>query len=295
MFNKIINDETGLFVNQRFIATRPFKAKGYKAGSMITTEIRFDDECGNRKQSFAITGSVKEPGVFDVSMCGCIHEEIAAHFPEFAPLIKWHLFDTAGPMHYVANTVYHASNRDHSGRAAGEPSAWDHAIRFGTFPIHQRITKRFADWLQARIEFNRTTSKANPARKPWEPVAVAHEKKPGETYEFGDKWTIAGHDVKWHECPFDTRAEAQEFCDALRGYPVEFVMIPASFSKGKARDLDAARRAAVWPDATDEQLSAPRAELEAALLARLPALVAAFRTDMDAAGLLWEQAPSPRA
>jgi hypothetical protein len=295
MFNKVFDDSTGIFRNQRFTASRPFTEKGYKKGSTITVEVRFDDEFNNGHQSFAITGHVREPGARDWATGGCIHEEIAKYFPELAPLIKWHLMDTSGPTHYVANTCYHASNRDHSGRAAGEPSAWVDAIRFGTFPIHQRITKRFATWLEARIEFNKTTLRTNPARKPWEPVAVAHEKKPGEAFEFSDKWTIAGYDMKWHECPFDTRAEAQEFCDALRAYPVEFVLIPTAFSAGKVRDLQAARNAAIWPEATDEQLCVPRAELEAALRARLPGLIAAFRADMDAAGLLWEQAPSKNA
>lgn len=39
---------------------------------------------------------------------GCIHDEVAKHFPELAHLIKWHLSSTDGPMHYVANTVYWA-------------------------------------------------------------------------------------------------------------------------------------------------------------------------------------------
>lgn len=41
---------------------------------------------------------------------GCIHDEIAEHFPELAPLIKWHLCSQEkGPMHYVANAQYWAS------------------------------------------------------------------------------------------------------------------------------------------------------------------------------------------
>lgn len=54
--------------------------------------------------------------------------------------------------------------------------------------------------------------------------------------------------------------------------------------EGKERDFEAARRAAVWPDATDEQLSPPRAELEALLIARLPQLLADFKRDVEAIG-----------
>jgi hypothetical protein len=56
---------------------------------------------------------------------------------------------------------------------------------------------------------------------------------------------------------------------------------------GKARDLDAARSCAAWPDATDEQLCAPREVLKAALEARAPALLVEFRASIEAAGFAW--------
>ncbi|WP_210235247.1 hypothetical protein, partial [Mesorhizobium sp. M2D.F.Ca.ET.206.01.1.1] len=59
----------------------------------------------------------------------------------------------------------------------------------------------------------------------------------------------------------------------------------------KARDLDAARRAAIWPEASDAELSVEPEALKAALAARLPALIAEFRRDMETAGFLW-QAPN---
>ncbi len=58
--------------------------------------------------------------------------------------------------------------------------------------------------------------------------------------------------------------------------------------EGKARDLAAARAAAVWPDATDAELMAEPDELRAALAARLPALLERFRADMLAAGFMLE-------
>jgi hypothetical protein len=57
--------------------------------------------------------------------------------------------------------------------------------------------------------------------------------------------------------------------------------------EGKARELDAARSAAVWPEATDAELCAEPAELRAALLARLPALLADFRRDVESLGFVW--------
>jgi len=58
--------------------------------------------------------------------------------------------------------------------------------------------------------------------------------------------------------------------------------------EGKARQLDAARRAAVWPEATDEDLTAPG--LRERLETRLPGLLAEFRRDIEAAGFMWERA-----
>jgi len=55
--------------------------------------------------------------------------------------------------------------------------------------------------------------------------------------------------------------------------------------KGKERDLDAARHCAVWPEATDEELTAPG--LEQRLAARLPALVEAFAADMEKLGFVY--------
>jgi hypothetical protein len=297
MFNRILNEESGLFLNQKFIATRPFKAQGCKAGSTITVVVSFDDECKNGHQTFDITGHVQEPGARDWFMGGRIHGEITKYFPEPAHLIKWHLVSTDGPMHYIANTVYHAGNRDHNGHVAGEPNRWDHVIKFGDFPITFKIKKGFQEWLTATFEHLQTTLKTNPNRQPWPPVPVPveHEKKPGETYEFDPKYTFQGFERKWYECPFDSKIEAEQFSEALARYPFKFEMLPTGYSKGKERNFAAARNAAVWPEATDEQLSLPKDQLTELLKARLPMLQKDFRADMEAAGFLWEQPPSKLA
>ena len=154
------------------------KIEGYGTDGVMQVKIRFDDQCRNGHQTFTITADVytkESRRIGDVQACGCLHDDIEKVFPELAPLIKWHLVSTDGPLHYIANTVYHASDR-----------------------------------------------------------------------------------------------------------------IVTRYSEGKKRNLDAARNSAVWPDATDEQLSVEPEELTAALLARLPILMAAFRKDMENAGFLWE-------
>ena len=57
--------------------------------------------------------------------------------------------------------------------------------------------------------------------------------------------------------------------------------------EGKERQLDDARHRAIWPDATDAQLTADPDDLRAALAARLPGLVAQFKAAMIGAGFLW--------
>lgn len=114
--------------------TRTFRADYTDESGPVTliATVRYDDECGNDHNSFAITGELYErhqqrgepsllwndkgPRLW-LNSCGRIHDDIAAHIPELAPLIKWHLTSSDEPMHYIANTMYHA--REH-----GPTHAW---------------------------------------------------------------------------------------------------------------------------------------------------------------------------
>ena len=57
--------------------------------------------------------------------------------------------------------------------------------------------------------------------------------------------------------------------------------------EGKEQQLDAARGAAVWPEATDEQLMLPKEELTKLLEARLPSLMTEFRKAVESLGFTW--------
>ncbi len=74
----------------------------------ITVQVRYDDSCGNGHNSFAITADVQRLNVsrWVDDRCGMCHEDVARYFPNLAPLLKWHLCSSDGPMHYVANTRY---------------------------------------------------------------------------------------------------------------------------------------------------------------------------------------------
>ncbi len=104
---------------QKQTATTPWRAKGPERCRAF---IRYDDSCSNGHNSFAITGETEElrNGRWREASGGCIHDTVAKYFPELKDFIKWHLFDSTGPMHGVANAIYHAGNRDCHGLLKGE-------------------------------------------------------------------------------------------------------------------------------------------------------------------------------
>lgn len=170
-----------------------------------------------------------------VSM-GCLHDMICREFPHVAPLVPFHLSSIDGPMHYVANTVWHAGDRDAWGLRKGERRQ----IRNGAtgLPSWQL---RVDDGTEHGADLPRETYGRDSAERPTQRLTLA--------------W------FPW-----------------------------CRIGDGKVRDLDAARRSAVWPDATDAELVQEPEALRAALLARLPALLDRMRATCAAAGIAWPNA-----
>ncbi|MBB5985994.1 hypothetical protein [Sphingobium lignivorans] len=245
-------DAPHLFSAQKWISEgrRGREARIYGPNARLHAVIRFDDSCKNGHQSFAITAEISGAARrIDDGSIGCHHEAIAETFPELAHLIKWHLCSTDGPMHYISNTIYHAGDRDHNGLRAGE---------------------------RRQIINGRTKQPC------WTLEAVNAEGVRISSTPTGDMYRGAETVPLFIlEKGFDGQQEDLPPAPVLKWVPLY------REGEGKARDLDAARQSAAWPDATDEELSAEPDELKAALEARLPALIEAFRADMSAAGLLW--------
>lgn len=188
----------------------------------LTATVRYDDECGNGHNSFAITGEQyyrAGNGRWVEDSFGCLHEEITEQFPELAPHVKWHGVSSDGPMHYIANTVYYADEH-------GPTMAW---VYFDDKA--NAITKQVMKYCS---------------------IEKAHDMCliPSKTFNSG------------------------------AGYRLE-----KDQETAKARNLDYARASAVWPDATDEDLTAPG--LEARLQARLPQLMLEFRQAVESLGLTY--------
>ncbi len=252
----------------------------------LHVHLCFDDACRNGHETFAITADRYEfrGGVLREVGGGCLHEDIARHVPQLAHLIRWHLVTTDGPTHYVENTLYHAGDRDCWGKAKGEPSRYVYGIRFKPSPILMTLSQGAFEFLRA------IPSKEDGRFASLSYVEVAHPREP-KVYE--SRYTLRGYDVQWHACPFKSEREALEFVQAYATLEHELVREPAAFAEGKERDLGAARRSAVWPQASDEVLCLPREELKAVLQARLPELLDEFRREMLGIGFEWPaQAPS---
>lgn len=125
----------------------------------IIAEVRHDDECGNGHNTFAVTAeiygleyhrgepSVEHPNGNKLYMhsCGCCHEEIAEHFPELAPLIKWHGTSTDQPTHYVANGLYwagHQGFRDGKDNSPPNLAYLEGTVIWGVLPGETRSFSR---------------------------------------------------------------------------------------------------------------------------------------------------------
>lgn len=92
-------------------AERICKASGItyydEPGHTITATAQLYRLDGNPRPYFSATATIAKRGRTDAG--GCIHDEILAHFPELAPVVRVHLSDDRGvPMHAYANAAYYA-------------------------------------------------------------------------------------------------------------------------------------------------------------------------------------------
>lgn len=256
--------------------------KEYKEGGeryRIRANVRYDDQCGNGHNTFAITGETNHyRNGWREDSCGRIHDLIGKHFPELAPYIKWHLVSSDAPLHYAANAIYHASNRDCWGKLAGEPYNFERRLMFNGVPFLYEPKKE----LLAHID---AVGLHPDLWAGLSIVAVEYKPRKGENYNFNPHYTLDSMlDCDWYSAPFKSMDEAANFLHCMTHCEVEIVKRATAYGKGKERDFNAARAAAIWPEATDEQLSLPPEELRALIDARLPTLQNDFAAAMIALG-----------
>jgi hypothetical protein len=194
----------------------------------ISVNLRYDDQCGNGHNTFAITCEGQEKarnGRWVDSFFGCSHEKITKYFPKLKPLIALHGCTSMGPSYYIANTLYHASNRDYNGLLKGE---------------------------------KRQIINGSSSLPCWE-------------------LKNTGEELPRHAEGL-TKPEGRIILEYVPLYKI---------GEGKEREFDNARETAIWPEATDEQLSLPKEELTKLLQERLPALMIEFKAAMESQGFVY--------
>lgn len=242
----------------------------------VHVEVRFDDEYGNGYRTLSVTGEVRSlSGKDNIVMCGRIRDVMMAYFPELAEAVRYHLVSTDGPMGYPANALYLAGDRDCWGKRKGEVKTWRLSAKAGNSPITHNLPQGFIKWFQERMV-------KSGGEGSFAVTSIAHP--PSAGYQYAPKWTLTGYTDKWHECPFDTQSEAEEWEEALNKGMVTVDRVPASYGEGKERELDKARSVALWEDATDAELSVEKGELEVRLMERLPAIMTDFRKVVEGLG-----------
>jgi hypothetical protein len=101
----------------------------------------------------------------------------------------------------------------------------------------------------------------------------------------GERRQIVNGKTKLPAWKLEATEELPQYVDALERPTAAATLRYVAWERigeGKERDLSAARSCAIWPEATDEELSSP--DLKEKLEARLPQLLADFRQAVEFLG-----------
>jgi hypothetical protein len=131
--SKLCTTEQVLTFGPKRLPDREVERGRVERNRTITAFVRWDDTCRNGHNTFGVTGEVRRGPNFD--MGGCIHAEVASHFPELAGVIKYHLMSAEGPLHYKANTLFWLG---YNGNA--------HPSKHGPNPPHLEYARSTAVW-----------------------------------------------------------------------------------------------------------------------------------------------------
>ena len=270
---------------------------------LMVVEVRWHWIRGNKAPYLAVTGTVYR-GVTKADKWdrgGCMHDEIMRH--KWVPgivtdAIRFHLCGSDSPMHYIANAMYHASDRDCHGKRKGEPTNFKNHLEFIDFPYAELINQpseaqigRFKQcatekaWYIHEESYASTVSKG-PDGKPLVMLGywIGHEMNPQKR-------------VPWSSCPFKTAREAELWIDIMQTKAWEIKSIPLGVGEGKIPNIEHARSSAVadWPE--DDELYMPESDfldyenLKPKLEERLPALQRRLRNVVESFGFDWDMKP----
>jgi len=187
----------------------------------IILNLRYDDEGGNSHNSFSITAAVHKGGKnysgHSLIACGVFTKFIKHNLPDFAYLSKWHWMTSEGPLHYIANTQYHASDKDCHGLRKGEYSAY--------------VIKVMCN--------------------------IGKEEEEVQVYESGTMYTNPQGNENLESSNAKEQLKVEEMVQRIKPeLNPRLVKVPleGSISDGKEVDVEAARDSAIWPEASLDQL-----------------------------------------
>jgi len=263
--------ESVLVKNQEKTFVKSFNEDG--DNKKITVTIRFDDRCGNGKNSFSITGEIYNFSLRSrdkVESCGCIHDDIEKHFPELKEYIPFHLMSAnEGPMHYVANALYFASDKDHWGKRKGEEKDFKTSIYFNDVPLpHDKYSEKFIKFIQEN-DISKLEIKE-----------FKREKTKDFNYEIV-KYSFNDFCDVTYRCPFDDKDEAENFLLALKNCKIEYKTRCIGWGEGKEPELDKARYTARWPEAELKDFTKENLEK------RLPMLLENLKNAVEKLGMVY--------
>ncbi len=93
-------------------------------GESITVEISLNDECHNGHQDFHITGEIYQAGKPKTDRymiaCGCVHDEILKHFPEFDIFVRLHGCDYKGIQSAAVENGFYFLRNGFNSKSTGE-------------------------------------------------------------------------------------------------------------------------------------------------------------------------------
>jgi hypothetical protein len=303
--------ESILVKNQKKQIIKHFKEDGEARTLFIN--LRFDDSCGNGHNTFAITGNLhawhynddieaKQQRDRKLISSGCIHNDIAKNAPELEHLIKWHGCTTDGPTHYISNVLYHAGDLDCWGKKKGEPYKFTEKLKFDNNPFLYKPKKNLLEFIDrlkdethkkwGQYHMHNLQGLIKYCSGDFKIIEIEHKNSLNKhEYQYKPKYSFNGMNIdKWHEAPFDTLEEANNFVYAMTNCKVEIISEPTSYGEGKERDLKSARSSAIEDlglELSDEQLMLPKEELTKVLLARLPALMQRFKAEIEKLGFIY--------
>lgn len=229
------------------------------------------------RHALSITIEIEKPSAYSdhwisVGQTRC-RDVMQRLWPEHVRALDFHLCSLTGPLHYIDNTVYLAGTRDCFGWEPGEQR-------------REKETKKLLWVADADHLFHVVACDTQPAplELHYEPLLVEKEMTwgPNKGIPVGEPQRDANGLHLWRipgACLSLVRS-------LTRPEPLVLPLKPY-LGEGKPSDFEGARKSAIWPEATDDELSVPEAELEAALKARLPKLLWELKAIVESFGMTY--------